>query len=139
MKAFNPPRIQKRAKRQKGRIGGKESNQFSSSFGRYAIVSLECKRISCVTIEAVRRILTRFLERKGEIRVSIYPDIAVTKKPVEMRMGKGKGAISDWVFRVKTGQNLFEIDGVPESLAKEASLRASYRLPTRTRFHKYDT
>lgn len=137
MKKFNPPK--RRGKSQKGRIGGIDSNISSPWFGRYAIKALECKRISPSTIEAVRRTLTRFLKRNGQIWVSIYPDISITRKPLEMRMGKGKGAISDWVFRIKAGQNLFEIIGVSEYRAKQAVLKASTRLPLKTRFCVWDT
>ena len=137
MKAFNPPK--RRGKSHKGRIGAIEQNHGRSSFGRYAIRACECTRLTPNTIEAVRRTLTRFLKRRGKIWVCIYPDIAVTEKPLEMRMGKGKGSISSWIFRVKAGQNLFEIEGVSQPLAKQAALRASYRLPIKSRFCLHDT
>lgn len=126
-------------KSQKGRIGGQSPNQSKSWFGRYAIKALECKRITPSTIEAVRRTIARSLKRNGQIWVRIYPDISITKKPLEMRMGKGKGAISDWIFRIKAGQNLFEIQGVSQAKAKQAAIQASLRLPMKTRFCTYDT
>ena len=92
MKAFNPPK--RRGKNHKGRIGAIEQNHSRSSFGRYAIRACECTRLTPNTIEAVRRTLTRFLKRRGKVWVCIYPDISVTEKPLEMRMGKGKGAVS---------------------------------------------
>ena len=136
MKAFNPPK--RRGKSQKGRIGAIEQNQARSSFGRYVIKACECARLTPNTIEAVRRTITRFLKRRGKIWVCIYPDIAITEKPLEMRMGKGKGPISSWVFRVKAGQKLFEIEGVSQPLAKQAAKHASYRLPIKSKFSLHD-
>lgn len=137
MKAFHPPK--RRGKSQKGRARAIEQNLDRSSFARYTIRACQCARLTPNTIEAVRRTITRFLERRGKVWVCIYPDIAITKKPLEMRMGKGKGSISSWVFRVKAGQDLFSISGVSESLAKQAALRAEYRLPIKSKFCLYDT
>ena len=124
-----PPKKTKYRKQQKGRAQSIESNQSHLSFGRYGIRALESGRLRLNTIEAVRRVLSRKLKRSGQIWIRVYPDISVSAKPLEVRMGKGKGAPSYWVCRIKAGQLLYEIDGVPSILAKQACLLAASKLP----------
>jgi len=128
------PKRTKFRKFQKGRIGGILSNTTHLEFGQYGLKALESGRITARTIEAVRRIMTRKFKRSGQIWIRLFPDIAVSLKPAEVRMGKGKGAPSFWVCRVKKGQILFEMDGVSPQLAKQASLLAYYKLPIKTNF-----
>ena len=124
-----PPKRTKFRKQQKGRAQSVESNQSNLSFGRYGIRASESGRLRLNTIEAVRRVITRKLKRSGQVWIRIYPDISVSAKPLEVRMGKGKGAPSYWVCRIKAGQLLYEIDGVSPILAKQASLLAASKLP----------
>jgi large subunit ribosomal protein L16 len=128
------PKRTKYRKQQKGRIGGVKSNTTQLQFGRYGLKSLTHGRITSQTMEAVRRALTRKFKRSGQIWIRIYPDIPVTSKPSEVRMGKGKGAPSSWICRVKAGQILFEMDGVSLTLARQAALLAFHKLPVRTTF-----
>jgi len=129
-----PPKRTKYRKQQKGRAQSKESNQSKLSFGRYGIRALESGRLPLNTIEAVRRVITRKLKRSGQVWIRTYPDISVSAKPLEVRMGKGKGSPSYWMCRIKAGQLLFEIDGVSPILAKQASLLAASKLPFTVRF-----
>jgi large subunit ribosomal protein L16 len=129
-----PPKRTKYRKQQKGRAHSVESNQSDVSFGKYAIRALESGRLRLNTIEAVRRVITRKLKRSGQVWIRVYPDINVTAKPLEVRMGKGKGAPSYWMCRIKAGQLLYEIDGVSRILAKQASLLAGSKLPFTVRF-----
>ncbi len=129
-----PPKRTKYRKQQKGRAQSVESNQSDVSFGKYAIRALESGRLRLNTIEAVRRVITRKLKRSGQVWIRVYPDISVSAKPLEVRMGKGKGAPSYWVCRIKAGQLLYEIDGVSCVLAKQASLLAASKLPFTVRF-----
>jgi large subunit ribosomal protein L16 len=129
-----PPKRTKYRKQQKGRAQSVESNQSDVSFGKYAIRALESGRLRLNTIEAVRRVITRKLKRSGQVWIRVYPDINVSAKPLEVRMGKGKGAPSYWVCRIKAGQLLYEIDGVSRILAKQASFLAASKLPFTVRF-----
>ena len=104
------------------------------NFGEYGLKSLSTGRITATQIEAARVALTRHIKRKGKVWIRVFPDKPVTKKPAETRMGKGKGDISCWVSRVKAGAILFEIDGVSETMAKEALRRAANKIPFRTMF-----
>lgn len=128
------PKRTKYRKYQKGRIKGIRSNTNQLMFGEYGLKSLETGRIPSRTIEAVRRVLTRKFKRTGQIWIRIFPDIAVSSKPAEVRMGKGKGAPSFWVCRVQKGQILFEMDGISPQLAQQAALLAYYKLPVKTKF-----
>ena len=129
-----PPKRTKYRKQQKGRAQLVESNQSKLSFGRYGIRALESGRLRLNTIEAVRRVITRKLKRSGQVWIRVYPDISVSAKPLEVRMGKGKGSPSYWICRIKAGQLLYEFDGVSLTLARQASLLASSKLPFAIRF-----
>jgi large subunit ribosomal protein L16 len=126
------PKRTKFRKFQKGKIGGVKINTLS--FGKYGVQSLESGRLKASVIEAVRRVMTRKLKRNGQIWIRVFPDIAVSQKPAEVRMGKGKGAPSYWMCRIKKGQVLFEIDGVSQDLAKDAAQLANQKLPFHTKF-----
>lgn len=128
------PKRTKFRKFHKGRCGGIRPNLQEIHFGRYAIKTTESGRLSAKTIEAVRRILTRTFRRRGTVWIRVFPDISVTKKPSEVRMGKGKGAVDYWMVRVQAGHILFEMDGIPHELAKQASILASHKLPFQTKF-----
>lgn len=132
------PKRTKYRKQQKGKLGNIRPNTTRLQFGKYGVKSLASGRIKAKTIEAVRRVITRKLKRGGQVWIRVYPDIAVTAKPLEVRMGKGKGAASYWICRVKAGQILYEIDGVSLSLAKQAALLAYYKLPIKTTFSVVD-
>ena len=128
------PKRTKFRKYQKGRIGGIKSNTTILKFGKYGLKSLETGRIPARTIEAVRRVMTRKFKRTGQIWIRIFPDIPVSAKPAEVRMGKGKGSPSFWVCRIKAGQILFEMDKIPMQLAKQAAKLAYNKLPVKTKF-----
>ena len=134
---FQPKRTKYR-KFQKGQIGGKVSNTTSLSFGKFAMKSLEAGRLSSQVIEAVRRTMTRKLRRNGQIWIRIFPDISVSEKPAEVRMGKGKGNPSFWISRVKKGQVLFELDGITLELAKQAVFLGAQKIPLSTKFIQID-
>ena len=128
------PKRTKFRKYQKGKIGGITSNNTELKFGKYGLKSLESARIPARTIEAVRRVMTRKFKRSGQIWIRIFPDIPVTAKPAEVRMGKGKGSPNYWICRVKSGQILFEMDGIPFQLAKQAAALAYHKLPVKVLF-----
>lgn len=128
------PKRTKFRKYQKGRIKGIQSNTPQLKFGKYGIQSLETARISARTIEAVRRVMTRKFKRSGKIWIRVFPDIPISAKPAEVRMGKGKGNPSYWVCRIKAGQVLFEMDHISLQLAHGAAQLASAKLPVETRF-----
>ena len=130
------PKQTKFKKYRKIRIKRIEQRQTSLEFGSFGLRTLEGGQISSRQIEAVRRVITRKLKRTGKLWIRIFPNIPVTKKPVEVRMGKGKGAPEYWACRVKPGRILFEIDGVSEEIAKEALYKASAKLPIKTKFIK---
>ena len=134
---FQPKRTKYR-KFQKGQIGGKVSNKSSLSFGKFAMKSLEAGRLSSQVIEAVRRTMTRKLRRNGQIWIRIFPDISVSEKPAEVRMGKGKGNPSFWISRIKKGQVLFELDGISLELAKQAVFLGAQKIPLSTKFIQID-
>lgn len=121
-------------KYRKGVLRGVRPNTTYLQFGQYGLKALETGRIPARTIEAVRRVLTRRFKRTGRIWIRIFPDIPITTKPAEVRMGKGKGAPSAWVARVQRGQILFEMDGIPPQLARQAARLAYYKLPLSTKF-----
>jgi large subunit ribosomal protein L16 len=121
-------------KAHKGRIHGQATSGASLAFGEYGLKAMEPERVTARQIEAARRALTRHMKRAGRVWIRVFPDVPVTKKPLEVRMGSGKGAIELWVTRVKPGRILFELDGVPVELAKEALALAAAKLPIKTRF-----
>ena len=118
----------------KGRIRGDAKGGFSLNFGEFGLKALEPERVTARQIEAARRALTRHMKRAGRVWIRIFPDVPVSKKPIEVRMGKGKGAPEFWVTRVAPGRIMFEVDGVPEQVAREAFELAAAKLPIKTRF-----
>jgi large subunit ribosomal protein L16 len=126
------PKKTKFRKYQKGNIKKITSNNVTLKFGKFGLKSLESGRISASTIEAVRRTVTRKFKRSGKIWIKIFPDIPVTQKPLEVRMGKGKGLPCFWVCRIQAGQILFEMDGISLQLAKQAFRLANSKLPIKT-------
>ncbi|MCU0430420.1 MAG: 50S ribosomal protein L16 [Cytophagaceae bacterium] len=128
-------------KQQKGRIPGVATRGQNISFGTFAIKSLEPGRITARQLEAARVAVTRAMKREGQVWIRIFPDKPITKKPAEVRMGKGKGAPEYWVACVKPGTVIFESAGVPLAMAQEALILAAQKLPIRTKFivrHDYD-
>ena len=121
-------------KAHKGRINGIATSGVNLAFGQFGLKALEPERVTARQIEAARRALTRHMKRAGRVWIRVYPDVPVSKKPLEVRMGSGKGAPELWVVRVKPGRILFEIDGVAEPLAREALELAAAKLPIKTRF-----
>ena len=130
------PARTKYRKAHKGRIHGKASRCDKLNFGEYGIKALQPDRIISNQIEAARVALTRYMKRTGKVWTRIFSNIPVSKKPTEVRMGKGKGTPEFWVCRVKPGRILFEVDGVNEITAKEALYKASAKLPIKTKFIK---
>ena len=127
------PKKTKFRKAHKGRIKGAATSATSLNYGTYGLKALEAERITARQIEAARVAMTRFMKRAGRVWVRIFPDVPVSKKPTEVRMGKGKGSPEFWACRVKPGKILFEVDGVSQSIAKEAFGRASSKLPIKTK------
>ena len=121
-------------KAHKGRIKGVASSCVDLAFGQFGLKALEPERVTARQIEAARRALTRHMKRAGRVWIRMFPDVPVSKKPLEVRMGSGKGTPELWVARVKPGRILFEIDGVPLQVAKEALALAAAKLPIKTRF-----
>ncbi len=128
------PKKTKFRKAHKGRIHGKAKGGFTLNFGTCGLKALEPGRLTSRQIEAARRAMTRHIKRSGKVWIRIFPDVPVSKKPTEVRMGKGKGSPEYWICRVKPGRIMFEMDGVPIPLAKEAFERATAKLPIATRF-----
>src|SRR4051794_8417429 len=128
------PNRTKFRKAHKGRIRGVATSGTSLTFGEFGLKALEPERVSARQIEAARRAMTRHMKRAGRVWIRIFPDVPVSKKPIEVRMGKGKGTPELWVCRVKPGRILFEIDGVPVQIAREALDLAAAKLPIKTRF-----
>jgi large subunit ribosomal protein L16 len=121
-------------KAHKGRIHGVATSAATLAFGQYGLKALEPDRVSARQIEAARRALTRHMKRSGRVWIRLFPDVPVSKKPLEVRMGSGKGATELWVARVKPGRILFELDGVSIEIAKQALALAAAKLPIKTRF-----
>ena len=121
-------------KAHKGRIKGIATSGVDLAFGQFGLKALEPERVTARQIEAARRALTRHMKRAGRVWIRIFPDVPVSKKPLEVRMGSGKGAPELWVVRIKPGRILFEVDGIPVQLAKEALTLAAAKLPIKTRF-----
>ena len=130
------PARTKYRKAHKGRIHGKASRCDKLNFGEYGIKALQPERLISNQIEAARIALTRYMKRTGKVWTRVFPNIPVSKKPTEVRMGKGKGAPEFWVCRVKPGRILFEVDGVTETVARIALYKASTKLPIKTKFIK---
>ncbi|MDA8797977.1 50S ribosomal protein L16 [Alphaproteobacteria bacterium] len=127
------PKRTKFRKAHKGRIHGLAKGGTQLNFGSYGLKALTPERVTARQIEAARRAITRHLRRAGRVWIRIFPDVPVSSKPAEVRMGKGKGSPEFWVARVKPGRIMFEIDGVPWNLAKEAFTLAAAKLPLDTR------
>ena len=127
------PKRTKFRKAFKGRIHGNAKGGFSLSFGSHGLKALEPERVTARQIEAARRALTREMKRVGRVWIRVYPDVPVSKKPTEVRMGSGKGAPEYWVCRVKPGRIMFEIDGVPDAVAREALRLGAAKLPIKTK------
>src|SRR5580698_8024651 len=121
-------------KAHKGRIHGIATSAATLAFGQFGLKAMEPERITARQIEAARRALTRNMKRAGRVWIRVFPDVPVSKKPLEVRMGSGKGAPELWVARVAPGRIMFEVDGVPEQIAREAFELAAAKLPIKTRF-----
>src|SRR6476661_6703635 len=129
------PKKTKFRKAHKGRIHGTATSGATLSFGQFGLKAMAPERITARQIEAARRALTRHMKRAGRVWIRIFPDVPVSKKPAEVRMGSGKGTPELWVARVKPGRVIFEIDGVTVQTAKEALSLAAAKLPIKTRFN----
>lgn len=127
------PRRTKFRKMHKGRIRGEAKGGFDLNFGTYGLKAVEPERVTARQIEAARRAMTRYMKRQGRVWIRIFPDIAVSKKPTEVRMGKGKGSVEFWAARVHPGRVMFEVDGVSEPVAREALRLAAMKLPLKSR------
>jgi large subunit ribosomal protein L16 len=130
------PTRTKYRKAHKGRIHGKASRGNLMNYGAFGLKALEPDRVISKQIEAARVALTRYMKRQGRVWTRIFPNIPVSKKPIEVRMGKGKGSPEYYAYRVKPGRILFEVDGVTEEVAKVALYKASGKLPIKTKFIK---
>jgi large subunit ribosomal protein L16 len=128
------PKKTKFRKAHKGRIHGNAKGGSSLSFGAFGLKAMAPERITARQIEAARRVIARHIKRQGKIWIRIFPDVPVSKKPLEVRMGSGKGSPEFWVARVKPGRIMFELDGVPRELAQEALSLAAAKLPIATKF-----
>ncbi len=127
------PKRTKYRKMFKGRIHGQAKGGTDLTFGTYGLKSVEPHRVTARQIEAARRAMTRHMKRQGRVWIRIFPDVPVTSKPTEVRMGKGKGSVDFWAAKVKPGRIMFEIDGVTEVVAREALRLAAMKLPVKTR------
>ena len=128
------PKRTKFRKQHKGRIHGVAKGGFTLNFGTYGLKAQEPDRVNARQIEAARRAITRHMKRAGRVWIRIFPDVPVSKKPTEVRMGKGKGSTEYWAARVKPGRIMFEIDGVSEEIAREALRLGARKLSVKTRF-----
>ena len=128
------PKRTKFRKQFKGRIHGAAKGGFNLDFGQYGLKAMEPDRLTARQIEAARRAITRHMKRAGRVWIRVFPDVPVSKKPAEVRMGSGKGAPEFWAARVKPGRVLFELDGVSVQVAREALELAAAKLPIKTRF-----
>jgi large subunit ribosomal protein L16 len=128
------PKRTKFRKQFKGRIKGAAKGGFTLDFGTYGLKALEPERVTARQIEAARRAITRQMKRQGRVWIRVFPDVPVSSKPTEVRMGKGKGAPEFWATRVNPGRILFEIDGVSHEVAEEALRLGAAKLPIKTRF-----
>jgi len=128
------PKRTKYRKQQKGRVKGLAQRGAQISFGTFGLKALEPTWLTSRQIEAARIAMTRYMQRQGKVWMRVFPDKPITKKPLEVRMGKGKGALSHYVAPIKPGRILFEIDGVPAEMAAEALRLAAQKLPIKTKF-----
>ena|SRR3954467_10895575 len=128
------PKKTKFRKAHKGRIHGNAKGGTELAFGQFGLKSQEPERVTARQIEAARRAITREMKRAGRVWIRVFPDLPVSKKPVEVRMGKGKGSVEYWACKVKPGRMMFEIDGVSEEIAREALRLGSAKLSVKTRF-----
>jgi large subunit ribosomal protein L16 len=128
------PKRPKFRKAQKGRIKGAAKGATALNFGTFGLKAQEPARVTARQIEAARRAMTRQMKRAGRVWIRIFPDVPVSKKPTEVRMGKGKGSVEYWCARVHPGRIMFEVDGVPRDVAQEAFRLAAAKLPIKTRF-----
>ena len=128
------PKRTKYRKAFKGRIHGVAKSGFTLNNGSHGLKALEPNRVTAREIEAARRALTREMKRLGKVWCRVFPDVPVSKKPIEVRMGSGKGSTEYWAARVKPGRVIFEIDGVPRAVAEESLGLAAAKLPIKTRF-----
>ena len=127
------PKRPRYRKQHKGRIHGEAKGGTVLNFGTYGLKAIEPERITARQIEAARCAMTRHMKRQGRVWIRIFPDVPVTSKPTEVRMGKGKGSVDFWAAKVKPGRIMFEIDGVSEVVAREALRLAAMKLPVKTR------
>lgn len=130
------PKRTKFRKQMKGRMTGKAYRGSDVSFGDYALQTTECGRLTARQIEAARMAIQRKVKRQGKLFIRVFPDKPLTKKPLETRMGKGKGSVEAWVANVKPGKVLYEIEGISEELAREAFRVAGHKLPVGVQFMK---
>ncbi|MBI11132.1 MAG: 50S ribosomal protein L16 [Rhodospirillaceae bacterium] len=128
------PKRTKYRKQFKGRVHGNAKGGTTLNFGNYGMKAVTTGRITARQIEAARRAITRHMKRAGKVWIRVFPDVPVTGKPAEVRMGKGKGSPEYWMCRIKPGRIMFELDGVDEDVAREALALASAKLPVQTRF-----
>lgn len=128
------PKRTKFRKQFKGRIHGESKGGTDLNFGAFGLKAVEPERVTARQIEAARRAITRHMKRAGKVWIRIFPDLPVTSKPTEVRMGKGKGSVDYWACRVAPGRVMFELDGVPEDVAREALRLGAAKLPIKTRF-----
>jgi len=130
------PKKTKFRKQMKGRIRGAAKGGTDVHFGEYGLQAISSGRVTARQIEAARIAMTRHVKRQGKIWIRVFPDKPISKKPAETRMGKGKGAVDHWVAVVKRGRVMYEMDGIPEDIAREALRLAAHKLPVKTRFLK---
>jgi large subunit ribosomal protein L16 len=130
------PKKTKYRKAHKGRIHGNAKGGFELSFGSFGLKAIDPDRITARQIEAARRAITRHMKRQGKVWIRVFPDVPVSKKPLEVRMGSGKGSPEWWACRVKPGRIMFELDGVPETVARQALELGAAKLPIKTKFVK---
>ena len=128
------PKRTKFRKAHKGRIHGNAKGGTTLNFGAYGLKALQPDRITARQIEAARRAITRHIKRQGRVWIRVFPDVPVSQKPTEVRMGKGKGTPEYWACRIKPGRILFELDGIDQSLAKRAFVLGAAKLPISTKF-----
>ena len=130
------PKRTKFRKQHKGRIHGNAKGGYDINFGSYALKAIEPDRVNARQIEAARRALTRHMKRQGRVWIRVFPDVPVTAKPIEVRMGKGKGSVDRWVAKIKPGRVMFEVDGVAEDVAMDALRLAAMKLSVKCRYVK---
>jgi large subunit ribosomal protein L16 len=128
------PKRTKYRKQHKGRIHGEAKGGSLINFGQFGLKALQPERITSRQIEAARRAMTRHMKRQGRVWIRIFPDTPVSKKPTEIRMGKGKGSVEYWAAKVKPGRVMFEVDGISEAVAREAFYLAAMKLPIQCKF-----